>query len=206
MKRTIKTTLFILLLAVTGSISAQTMINGGYKVNILSHDADAIDIFGGYYAGFTQNVALSAHTGWAPGIYFTRFSGDYPNPSEGIVSHHEMTEMAIAVPTPINAHINFTDKSCLYFFVGPEFNIGISSKGKVWVEDSQSNTSYDSYEEDTPFERNRYNISWIGGLGLKLDFVTFTAGATGNFFNRMAAENVTPEKAYSLFFGLGLAF
>ncbi|MBR3412992.1 MAG: outer membrane beta-barrel protein [Bacteroidales bacterium] len=207
MKRIIKNAILVMLLAVTGSLSAQTMINGGYKVNLLNHEGDeSLEIFGGYYVGLTQNVALSAHTGWAPGIYFTRFSGEYTNTKEGVESHHSQTETAIAVPAPLNAHLNFTEKSCLYLFAGPEFNIGIGSKGSTWLGEGSTKVSYDSYEEGSIYERNRFNISWIGGVGLKLDFATFSMGATGNFFNRMVSDNLAPEKAYSLFFGLGLAF
>ena len=207
MKKIIKLTIFAALLVMMSSLSAQTMINGGYKVNLLNHEgSESLDIFGGYYVGLTQNVALSAHTGWSPGVYFTRFTVDATNTVAGFESHHSQTEAAIAVPAPLNVHLNFTEKSCFYLFAGPEFNIGISSKGTIWVENSNITTSYDSYEEGSMYERNRFNISWIGGVGLKLDFVTFTIGATGNFFNRMVSDDLAPEKAYSLFFGLGLAF
>ena len=204
MKKIIKNAILVVMLVATGSLSAQTMINGGYKVNMLTHESpESLDIFGGYYVGISQNVAFSPHTGWTPGIYFTRFSGDYVNSKAE--QHHSLTEAAIAVPAPLNAHINFTERSCLYLFIGPEFNIGISSKGSEWVDGSDDRTSFDSYKENSIYERNRFNISWIGGIGLKLDFVTFSIGGSGNFFNRMAADNLT-EKAYSLFFGLGLAF
>ena len=205
MKKTIKFAMFAALLAMAGSLSAQTMINGGFKVTVLQTDnQDAIGCFG-YYGGFTQNVVLSRHVGVAPGIYFTRFTGDSESTVAGTTIHNQITENAIAIPVPIDVMIHLTEVSCLYFFVGPEFNIGISSKGERWIGDNGEHTTYDLYEEGAPGELGRYNISWMGGVGGKFDFLNVNLGISGNIFNRLYDSDIN-QKAINLFFGIGLAF
>ena len=105
----------------------------------------------------------------------------------------------------MNVRIYFTDVSYMYIFAGPEFNVGITSKGEVWVDDSHIDTQYDSYEDGSMYERNRYNISWIGGVGAKFDILNIVLGASGNCFNRLYESKHT-EKAVNVFAGIGLVF
>ncbi|MBQ6069713.1 MAG: outer membrane beta-barrel protein [Bacteroidales bacterium] len=205
MKRTIKFAIFAALLAMVGSASAQTMINGGLKVSALQTDNQDAKAYGGFYAGFTQNVALSRHVGVAPGIYFNRIAGDNETTVAGITTHNKLTENAIAVPVALNLQMHLTDVSCLYIYAGPEFNIGISSKAEGWVGNSDNHASYDLYEEGVPGELGRYNISWLGGIGAKFDFLNVNLGMSGNFFNRLYDSDIQ-QKAISLYLGIGLAF
>ena len=205
MKKTIKFAVFAVLLAMAGSLSAQTMINGGFKLTLLQTNKQDLDVYGGYYAGFTQNVILSRHVGVAPGIYFNHISGEKESTVAGATIHSTLNENAIAIPVPINVMMHITDVSMFYIFAGPEFNIGISSKGESWLGDSETHATYDLYEEGVPGELGRYNISWIGGVGGKFDFLNVNLGISGNIFNRLYDSDDT-QKAFNLFFGIGLAF
>ena len=205
MKKTIKFAMFAVLLAMAGSLSAQTMINGGFKLTLLQTNKQDLDVCGGYYAGFTQNVILSRHVGVAPGIYFNHISGEKESTVAGGTAHSNLNENAIAIPVPINVMMHITDVSFFYIFVGPEFNIGISSKGESWIGDSETHVTYDLYEEGVPGELGRYNISWLGGVGGKFDFLNVNLGISGNIFNRLYDSNDT-QKAISVFLGIGLAF
>ena len=171
MKRTIKFSILAVLLAITGSLSAQTMINGGFKISLLQTNKENVDVYGGFYAGFSQNVILSRHVGVAPGIYFTRISGEKETPVAGVTTHSTLNENAIAIPVPLDVMIHITDVSCLYIYGGPEFNIGISSKSDYWVGDSETHLTTDLYEEGANGELNRFNISWLAGVGAKFDFL-----------------------------------
>lgn len=205
MKKTIKFAIFAALLAMTGSLSAQTMINGGFKITVLQTDNQDGVAYGGFYAGFTQNMQLSRHVGVAPGVYFSRFSGDNESTVLGVTTHNKMTESEIAIPVPINVMMHITDVSMFYIYVGPEFNIGISSKGENWLGDSETHVTYNLYEEGVPGELGRYNISWIGGIGAKFDFLNVNLGVSGNFFNRLYDSDIN-QKAINVFLGIGLAF
>jgi hypothetical protein len=205
MKKTIRFALFAALLAMAGSLSAQTMINGGFKLTLLQTNKQDLDVYGGYYAGFTQNVVLSRHVGVAPGIYFSRFSGDNENTVAGTAIHNKLTESEIAIPVPINVMMHITDVSMFYIYGGPEFNIGIFSKGERWLGDSEIHDTFDLYEEGAPGELGRFNISWIGGVGAKFDFLNVNLGLSGNFFNRLYESNDT-QKAINVILGIGLAF
>lgn len=205
MKKTIKFAIFAALLAMTGSLSAQTMINGGFKLTLLQTNKQDLDVYGGYYAGFTQNVVLSRHVGVAPGIYFNHIGGEKETPTAGITTHSTLNENAIAVPVPLNVMMHITDVSFFYIFAGPEFNIGISSKGESWIGDSETHMTYNLYDEGVPGELGRYNISWIAGVGGKFDFLNVNLGMSGNFGNRLYNSNDT-QKAINVFLGIGLAF
>ena len=205
MKKTIKFAIFAALLAMTGSLSAQTMINGGIKITVLQTDNQDAKAYGGFYAGATQNVVLSRHVGVAPGIYFSRFTGDNESTTAGITTHNKMTESEIAVPVPINVMMHITDVSMFYIYAGPEFNIGLSSKAEGWLGDSENHMTIDLYEEGVPGELGRYNISWIGGIGAKFDFLNVNLGVSGNFFNRLYDSDIN-QKAINILLGIGLAF
>ena len=205
MKKTIRFALFATLLAMAGSLSAQTMINGGFKLTLLQTNKQDLDVYGGYYAGFTQNVILSRHVGVAPGIYFNHTAGEKESTVAGVVTHSKLNENAIAVPIPINVMIHLTDVSMLYIFAGPEFNIGITSKSESWIGDSETHLTTNLYDEGVPGELGRYNVSWIGGIGGKFDFLNVNLGLSGNFFNRLYNSNDT-QKAINVFLGIGLAF
>ena len=205
MKRTIKFSILAVLLAITGSLSAHTMLNGGFKLSLLQTNKDNVDVYGGFYAGFSQNVILSRHVGVAPGIYFTRISGEKETPVAGVTTHSTLNENAIAIPVPLDVMIHITDVSCLYIYGGPEFNIGISSKSDYWVGDSETHLTTDFYEEGVNGELNRFNISWLAGVGAKFDFLNVNLGVGGNFFNRLYDSNDT-QKAINVILGIGLAF
>lgn len=205
MKKTIKFAIFAALLAMAGSLSAQTMINGGFKITVLQTDNQDSKAYGGFYAGATQNVVLSRHVGVAPGIYFTRMSGEKETPVAGVTTHSTLNENAIAIPVPLDVMIHITDVSCLYIYGGPEFNIGISSKGDYWIGDSETHLTTDFYEEGARGELNRFNISWLAGVGAKFDFLNVNLGVGGNFFNRLYDSNDT-QKAINVILGIGLAF
>ena len=205
MKKTIKFAIFAALLAMAGSLSAQTMINGGFKITVLQTDNQDSKAYGGFYAGATQNVVLSRHVGVAPGIYFSRFSGDNESTVAGITTHNKMTESEIAVPVPINVMLHITDVSMFYIYVGPEFNIGLSSKAESWLGDSDNHLTLNLYDEGVPGELGRYNISWIGGIGAKFDFLNVNLGVSGNFFNRLYDSDIN-QKAINVLLGIGLAF
>lgn len=205
MKRTIKFSILAVLLAITGSLSAQTMINGGFKISLLQTNKEDVDVYGGFYAGFSQNVILSRHVGVAPGIYFTRMAGEKETPVAGVTTHSTLNENAIAIPVPLDVMIHITDVSCLYIYGGPEFNIGISSKGDYWIGDSETHLTTDFYEEGARGELNRFNISWLAGVGAKFDFLNVNLGVGGNFFNRLYDSNDT-QKAINVILGIGLAF
>lgn len=205
MKKTIKFAIFAALLAMTGSLSAQTMINGGFKITVLQTDNQDAKAYGGFYAGATQNVVLSRHVGVAPGIYFSRFTGDNENTVAGTAIHNKLTESEIAIPVPINVMMHITDVSMFYIYGGPEFNIGIFSKGERWLGDSEIHDTFDLYEEGAPGELGRFNISWIGGVGAKFDFLNVNLGVSGNFFNRLYDSDIN-QKAINILLGIGLAF
>ncbi|MBO4599218.1 MAG: outer membrane beta-barrel protein [Bacteroidales bacterium] len=205
MKKTIRFAMLAVLLAMAGSLSAQTMINGGFKITVLQTDNQDSKAYGGFYAGATQNVVLSRHVGVAPGIYFSRFTGDNESTVAGITTHNKLTESEIAVPVPINVMMHITDVSMFYIYVGPEFNIGLSSKGESWLGDNETHTTYDLYEEGVPGELGRYNISWIGGIGAKFDFLNVNLGLSGNIFNRLYDSDIN-QKAINVLLGIGLAF
>ena len=205
MKRTIKFAMFAALLALAGSLSAQTMINGGFKLTLLQTNKQDVDVYGGYYAGFTQNVILSRHVGVAPGIYFNHISGEKESTVAGATLHSNLNENAIAIPVPINLMMHITDVSFFYLFAGPEINMGLSSKSEWRLGDSETRTTYDLYEDGVPGELGRFNISWIGGVGGKFDFLNVNLGLSGNMFNRLYDSEDT-QKAINIFLGVGLAF
>lgn len=205
MKKTIKFAIFAALLAMAGSLSAQTMINGGFKLTLLQTNKQDVDVYGGYYAGLTQNVILSRHIGVAPGIYFNHIGGEKESTVAGITTHSTLNENAIAIPVPLNVMIHLTEVSMLYVFAGPEFNIGITSKSESWIGNSETHLTTNLYDEGVPGELGRYNISWIGGIGGKFDFLNVNLGLSGNFFNRLYESNDT-QKAINVVLGIGLAF
>ena len=204
MKKIIRIGLFMSLLAIAGSLSAQTMINGGFKVTLLLNDGQADKAYAGYYAGLTQNITLSRHIGVAPGVYFSRFTGDNMKTVGDIEYHDMLTENEIAIPVPINVMLHITDVSMIYIYGGPEFNVGITSKSQKWINDEAPLTT-DLYEQGVPGELGRFNISWIAGVGSKFDFLNVNIGLSGNFFNRLYQSNVK-QKAFNVFMGIGLAF
>ncbi len=205
MKKTIKLTIFAALLAMTGSLSAQTLLNGGGKITLLNNKED-IEVYPGFYAGVTQTVELSRHVCLDLGVYYTRFSGKGYKEENGVkVNNFSRQEDAIAIPVPLKVRMWVSEVSYLYILGGVEALVGITSKGETWVNEGDPHVKTNYYDQGVPGELGRYNLNWMGGLGAKIDFLNLNLGITGNIFNRLYESDAT-QKAYTVFLGAGLAF
>ena len=117
-----------------GSLAAQTSINGGISaLGIKSGDQDT-KTYLGFYAGLTQNMKLSDHTGFAFSIYYNQFSGDVKTTVLGANHHSEYFENNINPSLAFNYRFILTEKSCIYLFLGPEANVVLSAKRDNWVD------------------------------------------------------------------------
>ena len=208
MKKTIKTLILTTLMVMAGSLSAQTLINGGFDFMQLQVGKDAKYNYPGFHAGLATNVALSKHIGVTPGIFFSRHTADNPTTVAGITNHSKYTESSINVPVLPNVRLYISEISYFYIFVGPEFNIGISAKSDNWVEGLDAHLEKNYFDDKTVSaseEMRRYNISLMFGAGVKLDFVNITLGATGNLFNQHYKDNIV-QKGYRAFICAGFVF
>lgn len=197
MKKSIKALVLTTLMVMAGGLSAQTLINGGFDAMMLNIDGKNSQVLPGFHAGITTNVALSRHIGVAPGIYYSRHSGD-------LFENQKYTESTVNIPVVPNVRLYFSELSYVYIFAGPEFNIGITAKSSIPGE-SESFNYYDDKSVSAAQEMRRYNISVMFGAGIKLDFIDITLGATGNIFNQHYIDNID-QKAYRVFLGAGFVF
>ena len=194
-----------LVVAITsaGSLAAQTSINGGISaLGIKSGDQDT-KTYLGFYAGLTQNMKLSDHTGFAFSIYYNQFSGDVKTTVLGANHHSEYFENNINPSLAFNYRFILTEKSCIYLFLGPEANVVLSAKRDNWVDGIDLHNKTDLLNQDEAGNAllRRFNLSGIGGIGAKIDFLNITLGAAIPYEN-----NASGEKIARVFLGVGLVF
>ena len=182
-----------------GSLAAQTSINGGISaLGIKSGDQDT-KTYLGFYAGLTQNMKLSDHTGFAFSIYYNQFSGHVKTTVLGANHHSEYFEN--------NINPSKKKKSCIYLFLGPEANVVLSAKRDNWVDGIDLHNKTDLLNQDEAGNAllRRFNLSGIGGIGAKIDFLNITLGAAIPIFSRYE-NNASGEKIARVFLGVGLVF
>lgn len=190
-----------------GSLAAQTSINGGISaLGIKSGDQDT-KTYLGFYAGLTQNMKLSDHTGFAFSIYYNQFSGDVKTTVLGANHHSEYFENNINPSLAFNYRFILTEKSCIYLFLGPEANVVLSAKRDNWDDGIDHHNKIDLLNQDEAGNAllRRFNLSGIGGIGAKIDFLNITLGAAIPIFSRYE-NNASGEKIARVFLGVGLVF
>ena len=208
MTKTIKTLVLTALMVMAGSLSAQTLINGGFDFMQLHVNDNTPYNYPGFHVGATSNVALSRHIGVAPGIYYSRHTGDNQTTVAGITNHNKYTESTVNIPVLPNVRLYLSELSYFYIFLGPEFNIGISAKSESWVDGIDAKVTKNYYDDETVSaaeEMRRYNISLMLGVGVKIDFIDITLGATGNLFNQHYKDDIN-QTAYRAFLSAGFVF
>ena len=208
MTKTIKTLVLTALMVMASSLSAQTLINGGFDYMQLRVGDKEKANYPGFHVGATTNMALSKHIGVAPGIYYSRHTDDNQTTVAGITNHNKYTESSVNIPVVPTVRLYLSETSYVYIFVGPEFNIGISAKNENWVDGIDAKITKDYYDDKTVSaaeEMRRYNISLMLGAGIKLDFIDITLGATGNFFNQHYKDDIV-QHAYRAFISAGFVF
>ena len=72
MKKAIKTLILTTLMVMAGSLSAQSLINGGFDFMQLRVGDNKPANYPGFHVGAATNMALSKHIGVTPGIFFSR--------------------------------------------------------------------------------------------------------------------------------------
>ena len=162
MKKAIKTLILTTLMVMAGSLSAQSLINGGFDFMQLRVGDNKPANYPGFHVGAATNVALSRHIGVTPGIFFSRHTGDNQTAVAGITHHSKYTESTVNIPVLPNVRLYISEISYFYIFAGPEFNIGISAKSDNWVEGLDSHLEKNYYDDKTVSaseEIRRYNIS-----------------------------------------------
>lgn len=208
MKKSIKTLILTALLVMAGSLSAQSLINGGFDYMQLRVGDNKPANYPGFHVGAATNVALSKHIGVTPGIFFSRHTADNKTAVAGITHHSKYTESTVNIPVLPNVRLYLSEISYFYIFAGPEFNIGVSAKSDNWVDGLDAHLEKNYYDDKTVSaseEMRRYNISIMFGIGFKLDFVNITLGATGNLFNQHYKNDID-QKAYRAFASAGFVF
>ena len=208
MTKTIKTIILTALMVMAGSLSAQTLINGGFDFMQLYVNDNKPSNYPGFHVGASTNVALSRHIGVAPGIYFSRHTGDNQTTIASVTSHNKYTESTVNIPVLPNVRLYLSELSYFYIFVGPEFNIGVSAKNEIWTDGIDAKVTKDYYDDETVSskeEMRRYNISLMLGVGIKIDFVDITLSATGNLFNQHYKDDIN-QRAYRAFLSAGFVF
>ena len=119
MTKTIKTLVLTALMVMAGSLSAQTLINGGFDYMQLRVGDKEKANYPGFHVGAATNVALSKHIGVTPGIFYSRHTGDNQTTVAGITNHNKYTESFVNVPVLPNVRLYLSETSYVYIFVGP---------------------------------------------------------------------------------------
>ena len=208
MTKTIKTLVLTALMVMAGSLSAQTLINGGFDFMQQRVGDKEKANYPGFHVGAATNVALSKHIGVTPGIFYSRHTGDNQTTVAGITNHNKYTESFVNVPVLPNVRLYLSEISYFYIFLGPEFNIGISAKSDSWVDGIDAKVTKDYFDDKTVSakeEMRRYSVSLMLGVGLKIDFIDITLGATGSLVNQHYKDDID-QRAYRAFISAGFVF
>ena len=116
MKKSIKTLILTALLVMAGSLSAQSLINGGFDYMQLRVGDNKPANYPGFHVGAATNVALSKHIGVTPGIFFSRHTADNKTAVAGITHHSKYTESTVNIPVLPNVRLYLSEISYFYIF------------------------------------------------------------------------------------------
>lgn len=206
MKKIIICLATVVMLSLGQNLSAQTLINFGLPVTATKIGEADPTIYTGLFAGVSQNLKITSHFGFTPGIYYSFMFNDIQKEVVGANTHNKFVGHSLAIPAVLNFRLNISDRSCLYVFFGPEVTALLSAQQDLWIENINHHltTNLLSSDEAGNAQLNRFNLGLTGGIGAKIDFLNLMVGFSTPLLNRYA--NINPDETTArIFVGLGLA-
>ena len=191
------------LLLISSQAFAQLVPGAGYFfASEKTGNSDAVANHG-FYVGTSYNIALGSGFGVAPGLYLDMLvHGQTAAAGSSIASAYlvgRYREFALNLPINLNYSLDFTDNLSLVIFAGPTFQLGLSSETTVTGEASflgiriSDGEKFNHFNSDNG-DRNRFNMSVGGGLGLHIGDLLFTVGYDRSLLDYTKDKNSTTAR------------
>lgn len=148
----------------------------------------------GFEVGVTRQLPLVSGLYLEPGAML--FLDTYSVKSDKVYLFQNGTSISynkfgLRIPVMAGWQFKFGNKTKLYIFTGPEFEVGFT--GKVKYKHSQGESSFDVYASDGPGRLRNLALLW--GVGTGVSFNKYYLGVSG-YFGLTNMRNNSPSQSF----------
>ena len=198
MKKVLAIVALIAAMFVAGNVQAQTTINLGYAPESFVSGSTSTN-YQGFFAGFTQNFALSKGIGVAAGAQFRMNTKSESTTILGVTTTSKDSQFLIDVPILFNYGIAVNRDLKISPFVGPMLSLALVGNTKYSI---GSNTSTTDWYGDNS-NMGRFNLYAVFGANLKFNQFNLFGGYRLGLIDLYSSNAVL--KTNGLFVGLGFS-
>ena len=197
MKKVLAIVAFVAALFVAGNVQAQSTIYAGYAPESFV-SGNSTTNYQGFFAGFTQNFALSQGIGVAAGAQFRMNTKTESSTILGVTTSSKDSQFLVDVPILFNYGIGINRDLKIVPFVGPMVSLALTGNTKTSI--GSSTSTYDWYGDNSNL--SRFNLYAVFGADVKFSQFNVFGGYRLGLLDLNANNNVV-LKTNGFFIGLG---